>query len=91
MGKILIEYVRYEDLRIINQALSQGEDVRIQATPGNGCRIISDRVRVLKRRLSVEKEKKEKDDQTLYEKQRPIWDSTETKDQPTRQEEQVHE
>lgn len=88
MGKILIEYVRYEDLRIINQALSQGEDVRIQATPGNGCRIISDRVQVLKRRLSVEKEK---DDQTLYEKQRPIWGSTETKDQPTRQKEQAHE
>ena len=38
-----------EDLLIINQALSQGDDVRIEVTPGNGCRIISDRVNVLKK------------------------------------------
>lgn len=49
MSRVLIEYVRCEDLRTINQALSQGDDVRIQVTPGNGCRIISDRVRVLKK------------------------------------------
>lgn len=49
MSRLLIEYVHSEDLRTINQALSQGDDVRIQVTPGNGCRIISDRVRVLKK------------------------------------------
>lgn len=49
MSRLLIEYVHCEDLRIINQALSQGDDVRIQVTPGNGCRIISDRVHVLKK------------------------------------------
>ena len=49
MSRLLIEYVHCEDLRIITQALSQGDDVRIQVTPGNGCRIISDRVRVLKK------------------------------------------
>lgn len=43
------EYVTAEDLACINRALALGEDVRIQVTPSGGCRIVSDRVRVLKR------------------------------------------
>lgn len=44
------EYVTAEDLACINRALALGEDVRIQVTPSGGCRIVSDRVRVLRRR-----------------------------------------
>lgn len=45
----MIEYVTPNDLNVINKALNNGADVRIQLTPNQGYRIVSDRVMVLKR------------------------------------------
>lgn len=42
-------YVNQEDLKIINDALLEGADVRIQRTPNGGCRIVKDFVTVLKK------------------------------------------
>lgn len=41
--------VTADDLPIINKALDDGADVRIQKTPDGGYRIVSDTVKVLKR------------------------------------------
>ena len=40
--------LRKEDLEVINKALESGADVRIQNTK-DGCRIVADTVKVLKR------------------------------------------
>lgn len=42
------EYVQASDLPLINKALSEGKDVRVQRTK-NGYRIICETVQVLKR------------------------------------------
>lgn len=42
----MIEYVGYDDLPYINQALNRGKDIRLQITP-KGCRIIETSTRVL--------------------------------------------
>lgn len=49
MKETMIEYIRHEDLAIINRALNQGTDVRLQRTP-KGCRIVEDNTRVLVRK-----------------------------------------
>lgn len=41
--------VTEKDLPLINEALSRGNDVCIQNTPGGGFRIVSHKVSVLKR------------------------------------------
>lgn len=46
-----------EDIEIINKALASGADVRIQNTK-DGCRIVADTVKVLKRIVSPDKKKK---------------------------------
>ena len=43
------EQVTADDLPIINKALADGADVRIQATNDGGFRIVADRVHLLKR------------------------------------------
>ena len=49
MKDTMIEYIRHEDLLIINKALNQGTDIRVQRTP-KGCRIVEDNTRVLLRK-----------------------------------------
>ena len=44
-------YLTSEDVVIINKALSQGKDVRVQAT-ADGYRIISEKVTVLKKKAA---------------------------------------
>lgn len=44
-----MNYVTEEDLKIINNALLEGADVRIQKTPNGGYRIVKDFVTVLKK------------------------------------------
>lgn len=53
MDRQTIEYVRKEDLFLINRALNDDKDVRIQRTK-DGYRIIEDTVKVL-RKAEVEK------------------------------------
>lgn len=53
MDKQTIEYVRKEDLFLINRALNDDKDVRIQRTK-DGYRIIEDTVKVL-HKAAVEK------------------------------------
>lgn len=48
-------YVTEHDLICINAALAQGADVRIQITK-DGCRILADTVRVLKKNPAKERE-----------------------------------
>ena len=43
------DQVTVDDLSIINKALADGADVRIQNTNDGGYRIVSDRVHLLKR------------------------------------------
>ena len=45
----MIEFVRKEDLRIINMALNNNRDIRIQRTK-DGYRIVEDTVKVLSKR-----------------------------------------
>lgn len=49
MKHTMIEYIRHEDLDVINKALNQGTDVRLQRTP-KGCRIVEDNTKVLLRK-----------------------------------------
>ena len=49
--------VTTEDIKIINDALKKGFDVRIQNTP-DGYRIVADKVNVLKRGHSAKKPNK---------------------------------
>ena len=49
-------YLTKEDLPCINEALNRGEDVRIQRTKNSGCRILSDKVSVLKKKGMKETE-----------------------------------
>ena len=49
MAEAVKNKVTAEDLIIINNALADGADVRIQNTNDGGYRIVSDRVHVLKR------------------------------------------
>lgn len=51
----MVEYVTANDIHIINKALNEGDDVRIQRTK-DGYRIIKDSVAVLKKE-SVQKAK----------------------------------
>lgn len=53
MDRQTIEYVRKEDLFLINRALNDDKDVRIQRTK-DGYRIIEDTVKVL-RKAAIEK------------------------------------
>lgn len=53
MDRQTIEYVRKEDLFLINRALNDDKDVRIQRTK-DGYRIIEDTVKVL-HKAAVEK------------------------------------
>ena len=46
-----------EDITIINEALEAGNDVCIQNTPDGGCRIVSHKVKVLKRAAKPERSK----------------------------------
>ena len=43
------DQVTAEDLPLINKALADGADVRIQGTNDGGFRIVADRVKLLKR------------------------------------------
>lgn len=54
----MTDQVSAEDLPIINKALAEGADVRIQNTGDGGYRIVADRVRLLKR--SSERIKKQR-------------------------------
>ena len=53
MDRQMTEYVRPEDLFLINRALNDDKDVRIQRTK-DGYRIIEDTVKVL-RKAAIEK------------------------------------
>lgn len=50
----MTEFVKSDDLRVINKALSEEKDVRIQRTR-DGYRIVEDTVRVLKKSAVQEK------------------------------------
>lgn len=54
----MTEFVKKEDLHIINRALNNGSDVKIQLTK-DGYRITEDTMKVLKR-VAISQEKTEK-------------------------------
>lgn len=50
----MTEFVKADDLRVINKALNEEKDVRIQRTR-DGYRIVEDTIRVLKKSAVLEK------------------------------------